>query len=42
MDGMDQARFKSPHTRDNKKDEKNAKKEEKEMPLVLKNLKNGS
>jgi hypothetical protein len=42
MDGMDHARLKSPNTLNNKKQEKKIKEEEKEMPMVLRNLKNGS
>ncbi|WP_191090741.1 hypothetical protein [Niallia endozanthoxylica] len=41
IDGMDIARFQSPKPKENQQSMKN-KKEEKEMPMVLKNLKNGS
>ncbi|WP_338447807.1 hypothetical protein R4Z09_16305 [Niallia oryzisoli] len=41
IDGMDSARFQSPKSKENKEQLKNNK-EEKEMPMVLKNLKNGS
>jgi hypothetical protein len=42
IDGMDEARFQSPNRNDNKLREKKAKEEEKKMPMVLRNLKNGS
>ncbi|WP_156178292.1 hypothetical protein [Bacillus sp. SA1-12] len=41
IDGMDAARFRSANSADKKLKEKE-RKEEKEMPMVLKNLKNGS
>lgn len=40
IDGMDAARYTAGTVKP--KEQKKAKKEEKEMPLVLKNLKNGS
>ncbi|CAM4397787.1 hypothetical protein PAAL109150_24755 [Paenibacillus alkaliterrae] len=39
MDGMDAARFKSGNP-DDKSKEKEAKKDEKKMPMVLRNLNN--
>ncbi|WP_181444624.1 hypothetical protein [Bacillus sp. 03113] len=42
IDGMDEARFKSPKGNNNKPQEKKVKEEEKKMPMVLRNLKNGS
>jgi hypothetical protein len=41
IDGMDQARFRSNDPNQNK-GQNREKKEEKKMPMVLKNLKNGS
>jgi hypothetical protein len=41
IDGMDEARFRSSYANKNKRQNKN-KTEEKKMPVVLKNLKNGS
>ncbi|MBO1512886.1 hypothetical protein [Metabacillus bambusae] len=41
IDGMDQARFRSNGSNQNKGQNRD-KTEEKKMPLVLKNLKNGS
>ncbi|MFJ8244278.1 hypothetical protein [Peribacillus asahii] len=41
MDGMDEARFQSPYPNGNKQ-RKSKSKEDKKMPMVLKNLKNGS
>lgn len=41
IDGMDEARFQSPNN-DNKLREKKVKEEDKKMPMVLRNLKNGS
>ncbi|MGM7721689.1 hypothetical protein [uncultured Metabacillus sp.] len=41
IDGMDAARFQSANSADRKLKEKKGK-EEKEMPMVLRNLKNGS
>ncbi|WP_155890903.1 hypothetical protein [Ectobacillus panaciterrae] len=41
IDGMDEVRFRSANSNNNKLQEKKGK-EEKEMPMVLKNLKNGS
>ncbi|WP_167577944.1 hypothetical protein [Ammoniphilus sp. YIM 78166] len=42
IDGMDSARFRSENDPNNKQREEQLKKEEKEMPMVLRNLKNGS
>jgi hypothetical protein len=42
IDGMDQARFQSGNAKANKSSQKKREAEEKKMPLVLKNLKNGS
>lgn len=42
IDGMDASRFNSANTQSGKKKEKNVKKEDKKMPMVLRNLKNGS
>jgi hypothetical protein len=42
IDGMDNARFQSGNVKDNKSTQKKEKVEENKMPLVLKNLKNGS
>ncbi|WP_156321493.1 hypothetical protein [Halalkalibacter akibai] len=42
IDGMDAARFKSANHQDGKQREKKMKEEEKKMPMVLRNLKNGS
>jgi hypothetical protein len=42
IDGMDAARFQSANSIDNKLKEKKIKEEEKKMPMVLRNLKNGS
>jgi hypothetical protein len=42
IDGMDAARFQSANHPDGKKREKKLKEEEKKMPTVLRNLKNGS
>lgn len=42
IDGMDEARFRSANPVDNKLKEKKLKEEEKKMPIVLRNLKNGS
>ena len=42
IDGMDQARFRSGNVKANKHSQKKREAEEKKMPLVLKNLKNGS
>jgi hypothetical protein len=41
IDGMDAARFKSGNPNNNKR-QKKQKEDEKKMPMVLKNLKNGS
>lgn len=41
IDGMDEARFRSSNTNKNKGQNK-GKTEEKKIPVVLKNLKNGS
>ncbi len=41
IDGMDAARFQSPNRNGYKPQEKKSK-EEKKMPMVLRNLKNGS
>ena len=41
IDGMDEARFQSPNN-DTKIREKKVKEEDKKMPMVLRNLKNGS
>jgi nicotinamide mononucleotide adenylyltransferase len=41
IDGMDEARFRSGSTNKNKEQNKD-KTEKKKMPMVLKNLKNGS
>jgi hypothetical protein len=41
IDGMDEARFQSPNN-DKKLREKKVKEENKKMPMVLRNLKNGS
>jgi hypothetical protein len=41
IDGMDAARFKSGNQNQNKHQKKD-KEDEKKMPMVLKNLKNGS
>jgi hypothetical protein len=42
IDGMDEARFQSGNVKANKPSQKKREAEEKKMPLVLKNLKNGS
>lgn len=42
IDGMDAARFRSPGSTGNKEREKKIKEEDKKMPMVLRNLKNGS
>ena len=42
IDGMDNARFRSPNPNGQNFRDKNKKEAEKKMPLVLKNLKNGS
>ncbi|WP_227936045.1 hypothetical protein [Alkalihalobacillus deserti] len=42
IDGMDAARFQSANHPGNKQREKKLKEEEKKMPTVLRNLKNGS
>ncbi|MFC0560406.1 hypothetical protein [Halalkalibacter alkalisediminis] len=42
IDGMDAARFKSANHPEGKRQEKKMKEEEKKMPMVLRNLKNGS
>lgn len=42
IDGMDEARFQSGNVKANSSLQKKGKKEEKKMPMVLKNLKNGS
>ncbi|WP_332694565.1 hypothetical protein [Halalkalibacter lacteus] len=42
IDGMDAARFQSANNPGNKQREKKGKEEDKKMPMVLKNLKNGS
>jgi hypothetical protein len=42
IDGMDQARFRSGNVKASKPSQKKMEAEEKKMPLVLKNLKNGS
>jgi hypothetical protein len=42
IDGMDEARFQSGNVKANSPSQKKGKKEEKKMPMVLKNLKNGS
>lgn len=42
IDGMDQARFRSAVPNDNQVRNKKAEKENKKMPMVLRNLKNGS
>ncbi len=42
IDGMDEARFQSPNRNGYKPQEKKVKEEEKKMPMVLRNLKNGS
>jgi hypothetical protein len=39
---MDAARFRSANSNENKLQNKKIKEEEKKMPMVLKNLKNGS
>jgi hypothetical protein len=42
IDGMDEARFQSGNVKANKSSQKKRSEEEKKMPTVLKNLKNGS
>lgn len=42
IDGMDEARFQTPNPNGKKLQEKKANKDEKKMPMVLRNLKNGS
>ena len=43
IDGMDQARFKAGHPNPQKKEiQQKQKAEQKKMPMVLENLKNGS
>ena len=42
IDGMDAARFQSPNRDGYKIQAKKAKEEDKKMPMVLRNLKNGS
>lgn len=42
IDGMDEARFQAGNVKANKPAQKKGKDEEKKMPMVLKNLKNGS
>jgi hypothetical protein len=42
IDGMDAARFQSANSKGKKLPENNGKQAEKDMPPVLKNLKNGS
>ena len=42
IDGMHAARFRSGQDPDNKDRDKKVKEEEKKMPMVLRNLKNGS
>lgn len=42
IDGMDAARFQSANSKGNKLPEKKVNEEEKKMPMVLRDLKNGS
>ena len=42
IDGMDNARFQSGNVKAKKSTQKNGNETEKKMPMVLKNLKNGS
>jgi len=42
IDGMDEARFQSGNAKANNQTQKKGKAEDKKMPMVLKNLKNGS
>jgi len=42
MDGMDNVRFQSGNVKEKKSTQKKENETEKEMPMVLRNLKNGS